>query len=458
MKKNVKDFIEYIKDFVKNYRVEIAIEAIIIAIILVFCGLGFVNAKNVLSDGTFIIGILSIPVFISQYISYKKNERREFYYSDLDKIIKFHTENNKRDENAIKIKVLQLENIFHTGISKAENKKDRVRLAEIVESVYFDLITQGINLKEDIRKINFKSIDNFEKDDIAWLKDGPLKIIYNKKEGNSWEKLSDEKRENEFKKWFKGNIEKVEPSLRWYGNGPLPKDQKGYSNLIFYKTEFNISSDSSALNYISTIFSSCTLVKVVFNFENENDKNTMVRNIKSINDEQDMVMIEAKAQCDGVITELSTAAPKIDVQVELGEEKDKSLVKDNKLAEIKGRYSKDDTFVKTSKRYIDDSRPYILKSWFSMTFQAFETFRKNKNNIKFIILNSNEDPNFAPYVVLDFDKDNFVSLVDYKQSNKSQLKRYDFYFWVTIDKKDGKISKVVDARDKDNEIKLNIRK
>ena len=200
MKKNIKDFTEYIKDFVKNYRVEIAIEAIIIAIILVFCGLGFVNVKNVLSDGTFIIGILSIPVFISQYISYKKNERREFYYSDLDKIIKFHTENNKRDENAIKIKVLQLENIFHTGISKAENKKDRVRLAEIVESVYFDLITQGINLKEDIRKVNFKSIDNFEKDDSAWLKDGPLKIIYNKKEGNSWEKLSDEKRENEFKR------------------------------------------------------------------------------------------------------------------------------------------------------------------------------------------------------------------------------------------------------------------
>ena len=199
-------------------------------------------------------------------------------------------------------------------------------------------------------------------------------------------------------------------------------------------------------------------MKVVFNFENENDKNTVVRNIKSINDEQDMVMIEVKAQCDGVITELSTAAPKIDVQVELGEEKDKNLVKDNKLAEIKGRYLKGDTLVKTSKRYIDDSRPYILKSWFSMTFQAFETFRKNKNNIKFIILNSNEDPNFAPYVVLDFDKDNFVSLVDYKQSNKSQLKRYDFYFWVTIDKKDGKISKVVDARDKDNEIKLNIRK
>ena len=79
MKKNIKDFTEYIKDFVKNYRVEIAIEAIIIAIILVFCGLGFVNVKNVLSDGTFIIGILSIPVFISQYISYKKNERREFY-------------------------------------------------------------------------------------------------------------------------------------------------------------------------------------------------------------------------------------------------------------------------------------------------------------------------------------------------------------------------------------------
>lgn len=442
------------KKFIRDYRNELCIELVILCILFILWMLGIINFRSVFSDGTFITGILSIPIFISQYISSKKNEKRRFYYSDLDKIADFSTSANSREENAIKVKVLQLENIYHSGISKIDGSEDKKRFVEIVKSVYFNLITQGIDIeqylrKENIEKIDLDSIEDFEKKDSKWLKE----LMNEDTKGN-----------DTLEKWFHKNIKEVEPLLYWKGEKRLSSEivkKKGYQNLVFYKTKFNIPSEKEVLNGISNIFSSCALVDSDFIFNNKDDEKTVLQNLRSNDEDMDVVMINVKSKCSNSNEELKPLAiekmPQIDVEVKLGDKEDEAKIEDDKLLEIKRKYLEKNTLVKTSKRYADESQPHVLKSWFSMTFKAYESFKNTKNSIKFIVFNNDCNPNFPPYIVLTFNKESFKRLVDYKQSNKSQLKRYDFYFWITFDEK-MRVVKVEDDRDQSTPIYLNIRK
>lgn len=84
-----------IGNFLKTYKVDIFIEIIVLAIIMVLYRNGFIVMKDVLSDGTFIIGAISIPLVISRYVAKKLSEKNEFYCSTLGNIIKL-TSGKKR--------------------------------------------------------------------------------------------------------------------------------------------------------------------------------------------------------------------------------------------------------------------------------------------------------------------------------------------------------------------------
>lgn len=147
----------------KDYKLKIALEIFILFILLLVIYFGNIRIGNII-DGTFVAAVLSVPVAIVSYIGSKKSDKNKakenLYYEKLDRIIQLlnvelstphlkkedNISEKNRDEDIIKIQLLQLDNIYESG-KKNINTVDKDRFSEVVREVALRLIFQGFKFE-----------------------------------------------------------------------------------------------------------------------------------------------------------------------------------------------------------------------------------------------------------------------------------------------------------------------
>lgn len=444
-----------IGNFLKTYKVDIFIEIIVLAIIMVLYRNGFIVMKDVLSDGTFIIGAISIPLVISRYVAKKLSEKNEFYCSTLGNIIKLTSGKKEFDDNDIKARVLQLESMYTYGISKISEKDERERLSELAKNVYFQLITKNINLekinsnnlnesKDYVKNINFDLIDKFEEDDEknGWLR--KLRKNLNKSEE---ETIDDEE-------WFSKEIQVVLPNLCWKQEVECPSEpeQSGSDSdnnfIIYYKCNLVFSSTD---DMIQTFLSNSILLESIFNFKTQKVKEKLVEDLSENKDNNDENILLIKPQF--IVDDDSDNEPKT-LNLDFTKVYADVITNISTKSDLDKLYAGKNVLKKRSRSYSEENE-YTLKSWFSVTLKKLNALKdEDIDSIIFTIQNENND-HFPPFTVLEFKKDDFIKLTDRKLSYQ-KLSKLNFYFWVDFNK-EKQVVKVYDARDKDNYIDIGIK-
>lgn len=449
------EFVRKISNFLKTFKIEIFMEIIVLAIIMVLYFNDFIVMKDALSNGTFIIGAISIPLVISRYVAKKKSEKNEFYHSTLNNIIKLASEKKELDDNDIKENVLKLENMYTDGISKISEKDERERLSKLAKNVYFQLITKNINLekinsnnlnesKDYVKNINFDLIDKIEKDDEknGWLR--KLRKNLNKSEE---ETINDEE-------WFRKEIQFVLPNLCWKQEVECPSEpeQSGSDSdnnfIIYYKCNLAFSSTD---DMIQTFLSNSILLESIFNFKTQKVKEKLVKDLSESKDNNDENILLIKPQF--IVDDDSYNTPKT-LNLNLTKVYIDVITNISTKSDLDKLYA-DKSVLKKYSISCSEENECTLKSWFSVTLKKLNALKdEDIDSIIFTIQNENND-HFPPFTVLEFKKDDFIKLTDRKLSYQ-KLSKLNFYFWVDFNK-EKQVVKVCDAWDKDNYIDIGIK-
>lgn len=422
--------------FFKTYKVELIIETIIIFSLICFKIIGILNFQNILSDGTFIIGILSIPIVIFQYIHSKKEDSNSFYNSTLSQILNLYDENIELNRNIIRVKILQLKNMYDLGKYRIQNNNDFKLLVDITKSVYFELITQELKSKLNdfkLGKLNnyndyFTFIEFFEESDREWLTE-----------------LNNNVKNIDYQKWFSKSIQKEIPELYWKTTKLFKNNipNKGFS--IYYKTNFKFD-DINGSYLVNSL-----LIDTVFLFNSGKDKIKMIDELNQIDNELTLINPKYKINDNDIqdFNYLMLNSIKLH-SIEILWDNDKSInyIKE----ELKKDYSNKQSIIKFSKHYEDKDNLNILKSWFSFSKYNYEKL-SNIKIMNFVILNDNPQHNIPKATLLTFSKEEFDKLIEIKNKLNINSDRYDFYFWITFNNKN--IVRIADTRQKNNNIKLN---
>lgn len=149
-----------IKNFFKKYRMEIIIETVALAYIIIAWRLGWIDGLAI-NDGTFIVAALSVPLVIVRYIIdkiksakdneiYEQEENNNFYYEILNKLLEISKDNMDHgvERSNLSVRLMQIKNIKLQGESLLDNDMIKT-LDKAIKSTLVNLLTYDIALKQE---------------------------------------------------------------------------------------------------------------------------------------------------------------------------------------------------------------------------------------------------------------------------------------------------------------------
>ncbi len=401
----------------RDYKLEIALETFILFVLLLVIYFGNIHIGNII-DGTFVAAVLSVPVAIVSYISSKKSDKNKakenLYYEKLDRIIQLlnlelstphiEKENNisekNRDEDIIKIQLLQLDNIYESG-KKNINAVDKDRFSEVVREVALRLIFQGFKF-ENCNILDILKKDPKQEKTLVSINQ-LLKNMENKKYLESYLKSTPITHSDIFS-WK----EIIDSSKK-----PAP-----INNFIFFNPVLKDFESDDLENYSDNIF-----INPYFEYTRKNEQDTL-QTIMDLNLQNTMVINPQFKFKDGFSTydgiknlyNSQNNDDEISVKYDIFE----NLTDRN---EIKQKYALDNkTVVRFSRTYYNESeQEYEFNSWFKIKEKNLKHF----NCLKFAIVDDKKGT-----LLLTFTKKEFQKLLNKKSSTEDNT-AYNFYFKVS---------------------------
>lgn len=401
----------------RDYKLEIVLEIFILLVLLVVIYFGNIHIGNIV-DGTFVAAVLSVPVAIVSYISSKKNDKdkakENLYYEKLDRIIQLlnvelstpHIEKKdnisekSRDEDIIKIQLLQLDNIYESG-KKNINAVDEDRFSEVVREVALRLIFQGFKF-ENCNILDILKRDPKQKKTLISINQ-LLKNMENKKYLENYLKSTSTTHNDIFswKEIIDSSKKPDSPINKFIFFNPLLKDfesddLENYSDNVFINPyfEYTKKNERDTLQTIMDLKLQNTIViNPQFKFKDDFSTYDDIKNLYNSQDNDDEISV------------------KYDILENLTDRN-----------EIKQKYALDNkTVIRFSRTYYNESeKEYEFNSWFKIK----EKNLKNFNHLKFAIVDDKKGT-----LLLSFTKKEFQKLLNKKSSN-GETTAYNFYFKV----------------------------
>lgn len=436
-----------IKGFIEEYKAELLLETVVIGVLIVLGYCGKIRLDNIL-DGTFLAAVLSIPLVIIQYIGTKKKEKNyikeNIYYEKLDKLIEISNsdplcdKNNKnffeeeRDENIIKIRLLQLNNIYESGI-KNINSEDVENFLNTLRNISYRLIFKGIRVdsKQSYFKNTFKvRLANHSEQLTQYLV--------------SVEHLIDIEKSNKYndQKNIGDSLGEFNKMLKWGGEykkvvtgNETNKDEEG----IFFKSTLIDFYQEDIDKYSNTIF-----VNPIFKYEEETEIGAILDNLCL---ENYMLQDDGALSEDSENSSVLIIKPYIKLKT-MDEPSDYNILKhkyllsknNNKIqatykfdnetdrSRLRSKYGKN-VLIKFSRTYPNPESEYAFESWFRIHRNAWEKekARNDDRDIVFIVVNQEGDLGVGRSLIIKFKKKTINELIERKNGNLD-LENFDFYF------------------------------
>lgn len=418
----------------KKYKKEIYILMILICILFLFYLIGWFDIKSVISDGTFIIGFLSIPIAASRFISEKEESNRinekqneleadKFYYETLNIL------DDLSGYSTMQIKIMQLIKIGIQG-NKYISVDSLDNFNEILTNTAVNILTQDIYLTED--KYDKIILAFSDRSGIETEKKSTKEILETNNE--VLDSLSERIKSNypHLKKIFKfdqvikddiSNIELIDSKIseiltnkyskRLYWKAHFSeKDYDGIdfdrgSDCIFYECQFDNFSDFEKI-------SNYTLIRPLFNFDDESKKDNFISTWSPVDDKVVFPYAIYKGNRISLIDEINNNDNEIKVEYWVEKE-------DLTRKEIRERFG-DQYCVKISRNYNKEHNG-TYNSWYTISKQLKQNIEKGNKEVIFVIDN---DDNVNLYIKVG--NKNISKLFELKEKeNDGELQRYHFY-------------------------------
>lgn len=447
---------------IKKYKNEICLLIILILFLFCFWKNGLVNVQDILSDGTFVIGFLSIPIVASRFMAEKEESNRiyakqndleadKFYYETLNIL------NDLSDSSSIKIKIMQLSKIRNQGY-KYLSEDSVGDFNKILADTAVNILSQDVNfIESDDHRIIFENDDE---------NDNEIDIISEREflDANRevLDRLDDRIDSNEvyLKKIFRLddyvetssdriNEEVCKILMDKYNNRLFFKakiseevynkiDFDRGSDYIFYKCQFEDFSDFEKL-------SNYTLIEPSFNFTDEDKRDIFVSTWVPELVNYDKIFKPLAKLRDNRIP-LIFESVKEDILIEACY----FLVKEDiSRKEIKDKF-KDQFCVKISRNY-NKEEDGSYNSWYTISEKLKEDIEKENKDCIFVI-----DGGYSN-LYIKIDSENMAKLFEKKKEDQDEdLHRYHFY--LNAYKMEDETYELEDSRFKNMTIKFKARK
>lgn len=444
---------------IKKYKKEIFILIILICILIIFYLIGWFNIKSVISDGTFIIGFLSIPLAASRFISEKEESNRinkkqneleadKFYYETLNIL------DDLSGYSTIQIKIMQLIKIGIQG-NKYISVDSLDNFNEILTNTAVNILTQDINFTED--KYDKIILGFSDRSGIVTEKTSTKEILETNNE--VLDLLTERINSNytHLRKIFKfdkvyeediSNIElidsKISEILAYKYSNKLywkahfsEEDYDGIdfdrgSDCIFYECQFDNFSDFEKI-------SNYTLIRPLFNFDNESKKDNFISTWDPVDDKVTFPHAIYKGNRISLIDEINNNdnVIKVDYWVER---------EDLTRKQIRERFG-DRYCVKISRNYNNEHNG-TYNSWYTISKELKQNIENENKDVVFVIDN-NDNVN----LYIKAGNKNISKLFELKEKeHNGELQRYHFY--INAYKMEGDTYDLEDSRFSESAIKF----